>query len=367
MNPETTRPTGDLYRLGADIPGGLETMQAVVPQAELPGQKLPYYLRNGAGERYLAGGLVVALKARGADTGGLFEWAVITGGKGAQLPAHHHETTHETLYVLNGEVELWLADQKHLLIRGDFASIPAGTRHALRTRSHHTQVVAMSSGDQMSALYRTLGTPYAGHVPPPDAASAPAAAALKAAEAASDVRFAGGVLSDAPGQRAERTELPKSEVPYVLAAGEGDRYLIGDQLFQVLCDNATTGGKLLVVGTEGPAGDMIVKHFHREHSEAFFCVDGRMRMWANQSLVDVEPGDFVAIPAGTIHAYQFKSPFTRMVGLLTPGIFEQFFRSAQPYAGHVYPQQPGPGPNFAVVSKLDLFLTERPGPPSTPN
>ncbi len=348
---------------GATIQGGLAAIQAITPKGELPGQKIPYYVRTDNGERYLVGGLVVNMTARAADTGDLYEWAVITGGKGAQLPRHSHAQTHVALMVLDGAMELWLAGKHYYMIKGDFASVPPGTTYAYRMVAHHSQVVSMSSGNQMGVLYRTLGKPYAGYVQPADAVAALAPAALKQAEQVTDVRFDSQPLVDGNSERVVNAILPKSVVPYVLAAGEGDRYTIADQLFGILCDNATTNGKLLVVTTEGPAGQMIGKHYHQKHSESFFCIDGQVRMVLNQSLVDISPGDFAAVPAGTIHAYQFTKPYTRIVGLLTPGVFENFFRSCNPYLQHVYPQIPIGAPDFSKIAEMDIVLLERPGPP----
>ncbi|MEZ0610157.1 quercetin 2,3-dioxygenase [Fibrella sp. WM1] len=352
-----------LFDKGAFIDGGLPAIQAITPKGELPGKKIPYYLRSGDGERYLVGGLVVNRMARAADTGDLYEWTVITGGKGAMLPSHTHAQTHEAILVLDGELELWLADRHYRLIKGDFASVPPGTSHAFRLLSHHTQLVSMSNGNRMDALYRTLGKPYIGTVQPSDDVPAIDQATLKKAETVADVHFDGKPLTTGHAERVSNAQLPKSAVPYVLAAGEGDRYTIGNELFGILCDNATTNNKLLVVTTEGPVTQMIIKHYHLKHSESFFCIDGQLRMIANQSTIDVQPGDFVAVPAGTIHAYQLVKPYTRFVGLLTPGIFELFFRSQNPYAQHVYPQGPGGPPNFSRMAELDLVPLEMPGPP----
>ncbi|ADB37001.1 quercetin 2,3-dioxygenase [Spirosoma linguale] len=348
---------------GAYIEGGLSALQAVVPKGELPGKKLPFYTRSDGGERYLVGGLVVNMMARAADTGDLYEWTVITGGKGAMLPSHTHAQTHEAIMVLDGEVELWLADKHYRLIKGDFASVPPGIPHAFKMMAHHTQLVSMTNGNQMGALYRSLGKPYAGYVQPSDEVPALDQVILKNAERVADVRFDSKPLASGNTERVTNAQLPKSAVPYVLAVGEGDHYTIGNELFGVLCDNATTNNKLLVVTTEGPATQMIIKHYHLKHSEAFFCIDGQLRMIANQSTIDAYPGDFVSVPAGTIHAYQLIKPYTRFMGLLTPGIFELFFRSQKPYSQHVYPQGPGGPPNFSRMAELDLVPLEMPGPP----
>jgi len=341
--------------------------QAQTPQGKLPGTSVPYYLRNGEGERYLVGGMVAARIARGEDTQELFEATVLTGGRSANLPLHTHARSHEALFVLDGEVELWLGQEHYLLIRGDYASIPEGTPHAFTMRSHRTQLISWTLGGEAGALYPALGQPYAGYVQPPDANPEISKDLLKQAEARADVQFKSKAPGKSPAQRVRNGTVPNKKVPYVLAAGEGQRLVAGDQLFSFLGDSSTSDGKFLVVMTEGPAGKMIPAHYHEKHTETFLCLDGSMTMRVNNETLTLAPGDFVHAPARTIHAYQLTSHYTRMVGLLTPGVFEPFFRTlGDPYTGYVYPQTPPPFRFDRVLSKLselDLKLVEPPAPP----
>jgi len=342
-------------------------IQKVVPEGKLPGKAVPYFIRDGEGERYLVGGLVANLIARGADTGQLFEAAVLTGGRDANLPLHTHARTHEALLVLDGEVELWLGSAHYLLIQGDYASIPEGTPHAFTMRGHRTRLLSWSTGQEMGGLYKTLGQPYAGYVQPPDAKPAIAKELLKKAEASADVHFESKAPGKSAPQRVRTGEVPDKKVPYVIASGEGQRLVAGKELFSLLGDQQTSDGKFIVVMSEGPAGDMIPLHYHEKHTETFFCLDGSMTMRVNNETLTLAPGDFVHAPARTIHAYQLNSHYTRMVGFLTPGLFESFFRTlGDPYAGYVYPQTPPPFRFDRVISKLnelDLKFVQPPAPP----
>src|ERR1700694_3402617 len=53
---------------------------------ELPGTKLPYFLRAGDGEKYLFGGQLATMIAREQETAGLLEAVILSGGKGSRLP-----------------------------------------------------------------------------------------------------------------------------------------------------------------------------------------------------------------------------------------------------------------------------------------
>ncbi|WP_257462502.1 quercetin 2,3-dioxygenase [Archangium lipolyticum] len=339
-------------------------IQKVVPEGKLPGKGVPYFIRNGEGERYLVGGLVAGLIARGVDTQELFEAAILTGGRDANLPPHTHARTHEAILVLDGEVELWLGQGHYLLIRGDFASIPEGTPHALKMRSHRTRLISWSTGKEMGPLYKALGQPYEGYVQPPEVNPEISKELLEKAEASADVRFERKAPSRSTPQRVTNGTVPDKKVPYVLASGEGQRLVAGSELFSLVGDQRNSDGRFIVVVSEGPAGDMIPLHFHEKHTETFFCLDGSITMRVNDATVTLAPGDFVHAPARTIHAYQLNSHYTRMVGFLTPGLFESFFRTlGDPYPAYVYPQTPPPFRFDRVLSKLnelDLKLVQPP-------
>ena len=68
-----------------------------------------------------------------------------------------------------------------------------------------------------------------------------------------------------------------------------------------------------------------------------------------------------------MHAFRLDKPYTRFVGFLTPGLFEDFFRIlGDPYPGHVYPQTPPPFRFDRVLSRLgelDLKFVDPPAPP----
>lgn len=61
------------------------------------------------------------------------------------------------------------------------------------------------------------------------------------------------------------------------------------------------------------------------HTENFFCLSGRVWLYANGSEVLLTPGDFVHAPAGTIHTFAIERHDTKLLGILTSDIFEPFF------------------------------------------
>lgn len=348
-------------------PRDFSDIQRVELRNELPGRAIPFYIKADEGERHLVAGMAMAVMARGQDTAGLYEVMTWTGGKGAGLPLHAFATSHQALYVMDGQLELWLGNAHWLMNKGDYASIPPGVTFAFTMRSHRTKVLNWATGSTSAALMAGLGTPYTGHVQPETTATPPAAAALAAlqenGESRGELRWAGVPRRTKPLPVTNAT-LPATVAPYVLAAGEGERFVAGDQVFTYLGNVNGSAGKFLAVMTEGPAGEMIPPHFHALHTEVFFPLEGTLNMIGNSQKLVAEPGDIVHIPAGTIHAYQMNKHYTKFIGFLTPGVFDDFFRTiGDPYQPHVFPQKPGPLRFDRILGKLDeldLYLMGKP-------
>ncbi|MDY7433364.1 quercetin 2,3-dioxygenase [Bacillus sp. V26] len=307
----------------------------------LPKEKVPYLLRSGEGERYLFGRQVATVLANGKSTGDLFEIVLLSGGKGDAFPLHIHKNTHEGLLVLDGKLELTLDGEHHLLVAGDYANIPAGTPHSYRMHSHRTRLVSYTMKGNVAHMYSVLGTPYDHAEHPPHVSEEVSKERFAKAAEAADIIFAEDENRAGAPKLVENTELPAGVVPYVLESGEGDRLLTGDQLHRIVAAQKNTDGQFIVVSSEGPKGDRIVDHYHEHHTETFYCLEGQMTMWADGEEIQLNPGDFLHVPANTVHSYRLDSHYTKMVGVLVPGLFEPFFRTlGDPYEGHIFPSEP---------------------------
>jgi len=320
----------------------------------LPGRQALYGIRNGQGPRKLLGGMAAAQYVTAAESAGAFALTMLTGGEDAGLPLLQHADTLTSFYVLDGLVELSLADGRRHLTRGDSASIPPGHPYAIRMLRARCVVLWAQTGAAPGGLVPALGTDYAGVIPPASGAGSRDDLA-PAVPAGCDTTVL-GLPDPALPLLALATEMPEGAAPYAIAAGEGKRLLVADQLFTFAAGNAQTDDRMLTLLTEGPAGDMIPPHKHLRHDEMFFCVDGRVRLKSGDTVVELAPGDFLFVPRDTPHAYQFLHPYTRMVGWLYPGVFEKFFYTlGDPTELKSYPQQPAPFRFDRVLAALDQF------------
>ncbi len=311
----------------------------------LPGSVAPYLLRCGEGERYLVGSQLATVIARPQDTGGLLECVVWSGGKGAAMPAHAHARGHEALLVLDGELDVTAGNVRASLTRGDYVSIPPRTPHSYRMLAHGTKLAVWTINGAAHEFCQSIGKPFEGMAYPPESSGQ-----IEISHAPDTSAAAGDAAPDLPA--------------YVVEAGEGERLLAGDQLFTFLSNQGHTHGAFIALMTAGPTGHPIPKHFHEKHTETFLCLDGRMTMWAGERELELAAGDFLHVPAGTVHAYRLDSPYTRFAGVLSPGVFEPFFRAmCEPYEGHTFPVVPGPVRFDRVMRQLHELDLKLVGPP----
>lgn len=335
------------------------------PHAALPLTQQPYLLRDREGERYLIGTQLVTVIASAASSGGLFELVSIAGCRGDSFPAHRHARAHEGIYVQAGLVEVRLGDECYLLAPGDYAHIPAGTVHAYTLRSHNARLLSLTSKGEVGQIYAEIGAVTELHVHPPHGEAVDWAALLAVRIDGADLE-----LVDAPpageAQLVTNVTVPDGVVPYVIASGGGIHRVVGRELYILLATNANTNGEFLVLDNIGPAGNAIIQHLHEKHTETFLCTAGAMTMWSNGAQHGMQPGDFLHVPAGTIHSFRLDAHCTRFFSVLAPGIFEPFFHTlGSPYDGFIFPPEPGPARFDRLMQKvqageLDLKIV---GPP----
>jgi quercetin dioxygenase-like cupin family protein len=143
-----------------------------------------------------------------------------------------------------------------------------------------------------------------------------------------------------------RRELPGTPEPYSLADGEGRSHLLLGQVGRALAGEEETANAMSVMTALGPAGTPIPLHFHEREHDFFYCVRGRIQVWAGDQSRILLPGDIASVPAGIKHAYQFHEHYSQFMGPIVPAGWDRFFDfCGTPYAGPAYPKvDPSPPP-----------------------
>jgi quercetin 2,3-dioxygenase len=334
---------------------------------KLPNEKKPYFIRNGEGERYLFGTQIASIVATTASTGDKMEIVLISGGKGDYFPSHVHEKAHEGIVVLDGRLEVELNGQVHLLTAGDYVHIPAGTVHAYWLQSHRTRFWSFTMNGNLAKLYSIIGEPFDKFERPPVSGSALLEDRLSQLTADIDIKIVSRQQTSGLPRLVKGTSIPDQVEPYVLEAGEGIHLLSGDTVHSLLTTKAATDGEFLALVSEGPKGLPIGEHAHRYTNETFMCLQGQMTLWVDGEELHLLPGDFAYVPAGTPHRFRCDAHYTKFLGVLTPGQFEDFFRIlGDPYEYPIFPSEPAAYRFDRVIQRieeLDLILLGKPPVP----
>ncbi|WP_410875976.1 quercetin 2,3-dioxygenase [Nocardia sp. A7] len=346
-----------------DIPA-IDEMHTLAPAIDaLPGRCAPYYMAAGEGERHELGGQLITVIARPADTGGQFGAAYVFGGKGIETPFLSHDREHRFLHVTDGALQVWLPGETRHLVPGDSVAVPPGIPYAYRMLAHRTRFLSWLTIGDGHRFAQSTGRETTSHVF--DITAAVTISSTRQSELAVEfgVRIHDLEKRDLPPRPA--ATLPMSESPYVLEAGEGDRWASMDQLNSYLARPRNTGGTYFAMHTSGGKSSYIPRHFHRQHTENFLCLEGRILLHANGKEMLLTKGDFLHAPAGTVHSFAFDSHNTQMLGLLTTDVFEKFFEYMNtPTQAHIHTEggdMSFPVEGFARArAELDLEVV---GPP----
>src|ERR687889_369051 len=100
-------------------------------------------------------------------------------------------------------------------------------------------------------------------------------------------------------------------------------------LFTVLADSQETGGQYGLIESLSPKGTEPPRHVHSREDETFYLLEGEITFYIGDETYKATPGMFVSAPRGVPHSYTFETDVIRMLVLVAPGGFEEFFRPPQ--------------------------------------
>ena len=116
-----------------------------------------------------------------------------------------------------------------------------------------------------------------------------------------------------------------TEEPYVAHQSEARWY--GNSLWEFFVPSAVTGGKLSVFQSTMPEGFGPPRHIHTREDEVFLVLDGEVWFDVDGQHLVAGPGASIYMPRGVPHTFRVKSPVARLLGIMSPGAFEQLFRN----------------------------------------
>jgi quercetin dioxygenase-like cupin family protein len=154
-----------------------------------------------------------------------------------------------------------------------------------------------------------------------------------------------------------------TDAPYISEQSEPRWY--GDSLWEYFVPSEATGGKLSVFQATMPEGFSPPRHIHTREDEVFLVLDGEVLFEIDGERRLAGPGVSVYMPRGVPHTFRIQSPVGRMLGVMTPGGFDQLFRNLSVPAEERTLPAPGTVPFDvpAVMAEQIRLGTEVIGPP----
>jgi len=119
----------------------------------------PYSLTRGTGvsDVWFFGGARISVKTGGAQTDGRLYQVHIIEQRGSGPPLHIHNNADETFYVIDGELLVFVGDERIEAGPGDFVFGPRGVAHAYVARSEQAEFLATFAPASMDRFFEELG------------------------------------------------------------------------------------------------------------------------------------------------------------------------------------------------------------------
>jgi quercetin dioxygenase-like cupin family protein len=127
-----------------------------------------YRLDRGEGESLWMFDSLDTIKASAAQTGGAFTLVEFREVKGSAVPVHVNERSDTGFYVLEGEFDVVVGNERLRLTPGTWLFVPRGIGHGWRCRSAEGRVLYLSVPGGRDAFYREVGeaVPAGAPLPP---------------------------------------------------------------------------------------------------------------------------------------------------------------------------------------------------------
>ncbi len=121
------------------------------------------------------------------------------------------------------------------------------------------------------------------------------------------------------------TGLSDVQRSFVLHSGQGDATWFLGTLMTVKAGDAATRSAYTLIEFQAPSGFAPPRHIHHDEDEAFYILEGALRIECGDQTWTIGPGAFVFLPRGIPHTFTVEgdSPM-RALQLTSPAGFEQF-------------------------------------------
>jgi quercetin dioxygenase-like cupin family protein len=97
-------------------------------------------------------------------------------------------------------------------------------------------------------------------------------------------------------------------------------------LLTILASAEETGGQFSLVLAHGRQGSGPPPHTHANEDETFYVLEGEGTYYVGGATIKAVAGTCIFLPRGIAHWFTIDSDEAKVLNLITPGGFEDFFR-----------------------------------------
>jgi len=116
--------------------------------------------------------------------------------------------------------------------------------------------------------------------------------------------------------------------PKVITPDEGTRINAFGLPMNIMLRAEETGGAFASMVVTIPPGEGPPPHFHHDHEEYFFVLEGEFAVTVGGKTATATPGSMMFVPRGTVHSFKCASPTPgRLLEWATPGGQERYFEA----------------------------------------
>ena len=131
--------------------------------------------------------------------------------------------------------------------------------------------------------------------------------------------------------------------------------------FRVLVSPEQTDGNFAIIDATLPKGSEPPRHLHTREDETFYLLEGSVQFEIGDEVIMGEVGQAVFAPRNIAHRFIIQTDKARMLTLLTPGDFVNFFLEFSAPIADVPPsvQAPKGPPPAELLTRLITRLESR--------
>jgi mannose-6-phosphate isomerase-like protein (cupin superfamily) len=116
-----------------------------------------------------------------------------------------------------------------------------------------------------------------------------------------------------------------NERGYGLQRDEGQAIWFLGSLMTIKAGSEKTHGAFSLLEQLAPPSFEAPPHIHRQEDEAFYVLEGELRVTCGQAAWTLGPGGFVLLPRGIPHAFSVSDAGpAKLLQITSPGQFERF-------------------------------------------